>query len=195
MENTISSPNIIKEGEPSSILTIANNQVDLLKSTLGAAQFSFNDDKTEAPDMNGYTTYGYLETNTKIIVVRISNHICSMRNWTERYKPQLQPNKKMARRMGNNLQPQYKERCFFSIVFRAFTYQPNDSGTWRAKCNEYVFNPMEVNKNGLISTIAKDSRLLIRGNAIVIASITPNERVSVVPDNNKDIRQLYTIRP
>lgn len=76
MENTISSPNIIKEGEPSSILTIANNQVDLLKSTLGAAQFSFNDDKTEAPDMSGYTTYGYLETNTKIIVVRISNHIC-----------------------------------------------------------------------------------------------------------------------
>ena len=82
--------------------------------------------------------------------------------------------------MGNKIQDPYKDRCFYSIVFKAFDYQPNDIGTWKAICNEYVFNPMEIEKNGAIANIIQDCTNLNANQAIAINGITPIERVAEV---------------
>lgn len=154
---------------------IAIRGITLLSYDLSKVGFSFSDVK-ETDSEKGVTTYGTLETKSSLIVVRVSNHICSMRNWTERYKPVSVPNKKLARRMGNNIQTQYKKRVFFSIVFKAFDYKPNDNGTWKATCAEYVFNPLTVEENGLIVNIANDAKKLRNGEIITICCMNPKIR-------------------
>lgn len=158
------------------IFQIARQQVDLVKSVLGK-RFAFEDNSTNEVQ-SGYTTYGTLETPTALIVVRLSNHICSMNNWTTRYKPKLIANSKLARRMGNNLQLPYKERCFFSIVFKAFDYTPNDVGNWKAICREYVFNPLEIEKSGTIGNISKDCLKLNSNEIISINGQNPIDRIA-----------------
>ena len=87
------------------IFQIARMQVDSVKSVLGN-RFVFEDNNTNEVQ-SGYTTYGTMETTSALIVVRVSNHICSMNNWTERYKPKRIPNKKLARKMIKNIQEPY----------------------------------------------------------------------------------------
>lgn len=97
--------------------------------------------------------------------------------------------------MGRNVQDPYKERHFFSIVFNAFDYNPNDSGKWKAICNEYVFNPKEVEDNGSIAQIARDSSNLSNGQTISINGITPTERVAIKEKQkvvNKESKQYNT---
>ena len=154
------------------IITLSKLQVGQVKSSLAKVGFAFTDIK-EVSSEQGYTTYGTLETQTSLIVVRVSNHICSMKNWTDRYKPSLVANKKLARRMGQNIQSQYKKRCFFSIVFKAFDYEPNDNGSWKAICAEYVFDPISVEEDGQIIQIANDAAKLQQGNVVSICGINP----------------------
>ena len=80
---------------------LARAQVDMVKSALGK-RFTFEDDPNNETE-SGYITYGTVKTPTAIIVLRLSNHICSMKNWTERYKQKLIANNKLLRRMGRNL--------------------------------------------------------------------------------------------
>ena len=118
-----------------------------------------------------------------------------MKNWSERYKAKLKANPKLLKRMGRNVQDPYKERHFFSIVFNAFDYNPNDSGKWKAICNEYVFNPKEVEDNGSIAQIARDSSNLSNGQTISINGITPTERVAIKEKQkvvNKESKQYNT---
>lgn len=158
------------------IYKIAKTQVDFVKSVLGK-RFSFEDNNTNETN-GGYTTYGTLETPTALIIVRVSNHICSMDNWTQRYKTKRIANKKLARRMGNNLQTPYKDRCFFSVVFKAFDYQPNDVGSWRAICNEYTFDPLEIEENGSLGNIAQDCLKLNSNKSVSINGQAPTQRIA-----------------
>ena len=151
------------------IKQISIRQVGAVKTILAKSGFIFENVKEDSTK-DGYTTYGTFKTPSAIIVVRLSNHICSMKNWTERYKP------KLLRRMGKNIQDPYKERCFFSIVFKAFDYSVNDSGSWKAICNEYVFNPTEVEEGGTIGQIAHDAKGLNRGKPSTINGIQPQIR-------------------
>ena len=130
---------------------LARAQVDMVKSALGK-RFTFEDDPNNETE-SGYTTYGTVKTPTAIIVLRLSNHICSMKNWTERYKQKLIANNKLLKRMGRILQDPYKDRCFYSVVFKSFDYKPNDIGKWKATCSEYVFNPLEVVHNRVGSAV------------------------------------------
>jgi len=150
-------------------------QVGAVKTILAKSGFTFENVKEDSTK-DGYTTYGTFKTPSAIIVVRLSNHICSMKNWTERYKPKLIAKPKLLRRMGKNIQDPYKERCFFSIVFKAFDYSVNDSGSWKAICNEYVFNPIEVEEGGTIGKIANDAKGLNRGKPSTINGIQPQIR-------------------
>lgn len=146
------------ENQPQiSLKQLSIRQVGVIKSVLAKCGFTF-ENVQESSTEDGYTVYGMHETKDSLIVVRISNHMCSMKNWTDRYKAALIPNKKLLRRMRGNLQKKYKKRCFFSIVFKAFDYAVNDNGSWKAICNEYVFNPIEVEKNGKIANIANRLR-------------------------------------
>ena len=172
------------------IYKIAKTQVDFVKSVLGK-RFSFEDNNTNETN-GGYTTYGTLETPTALIIVRVSNHICSMDNWTQRYKPKRIANKKLARRMGNNLQPPYKDRCFFSVVFKAFDYQPNDVGSWRAICNEYTFDPFEIEENGSLGNIAQDCLKLNSNKSVSINGQAPTQRIAQkgnTIENNQQIKE------
>ena len=157
------------------IKQISIRQVGAVKTILAKSGFTFENVKEESTK-DGYTTYGTFKTPSAIIVVRLSNHICSMKNWTERYKPKLIAKPKLLRRMGKNIQDPYKERCFFSIVFKAFDYSVNDSGSWKAICNEYVFNPIEVEEGGTIGKIANDAKGLNRGKPSTINGIQPQIR-------------------
>ena len=162
------------------IYQIARSQVDFVKTAL-KKRFDFKDDNEDKNDNNtenGYTTYGTLKTPTAIIVLRISNHICSMDNWTARYKQKLVANNKLLRRMGHNIQDPYKDRCFYSIVFKAFDYQPNDVGSWKASCSEYVFNPLEIEKNRTIGEIVKDCVTLNQEKNVKINGVSPIIRVA-----------------
>lgn len=154
---------------------LARNQIDAVKSVF-SRRFNFEDNKTNEVQ-GGYTTYGTLITQNAIVVMRISNHICSMNNWTERYKPKLTANKKLLRRMGRNIQSPYKERHFYSIVFKSFDYTPNDNGSWNAKCYEYVFNPTNIENNGEITNIINDAQKIKDGNAVTINGIEPQIRM------------------
>lgn len=172
------------------IYKIAKTQVDFVKSVLGK-RFSFEDNNTNETN-GGYTTYGTLETPTALIIVRVSNHICSMDNWTQRYKPKRIANKKLARRMGNNLQTPYKDRCFFSVVFKAFDYQPNDVGSWRAICNEYTFDPLEIEENGSLGNIAQDCLKLNSNKSVSINGQAPTQRIAQkgnTIENNQQIKE------
>jgi 3D (Asp-Asp-Asp) domain-containing protein len=153
------------------LLNLANKQVSFVKSMLGK-RFRFVDEPSKEGE-KGYTTYGTLEKPNSIIVVRISNHNCSMQNWSSQYKPPLVANKKLLRRMGKNLQRPYKEKVFFSIVFKAFDYTTNDKGSWKA-----VFNPLEVQETNNISTIALDAQKLSLGTPIPIGGISPTVRTT-----------------
>ena len=124
----------MEEKEHITIGQLSLRQISLVKSVLSKKGFSFKNVKDDSLK-EGYTTYGTLKTSNAIIVVRLSNHTFSMKNWTERYK-------------ANN---------FYNIVFNAFDDNPNDSGKWNTICNEYVFNPKEVEDNGSIAQIARDS--------------------------------------
>lgn len=167
---------------------LARAQVDMVKSALGK-RFTFEDDPNNEAE-SGYTAYGTLKTPTAIIVLRLSNHICSMKNWTERYKQKLIANNKLLKRMGRNLQDPYKDRCFFSVVFKAFDYQPNDNGKWKAVCNEYVFNPLEVEENRTIGIITQDCAKLSEGKIISINGVNPTTRTAIVPNKpNKVVPQ------
>lgn len=157
------------------IKQISIRQVGAVKTILAKSGFTFENVKEESTK-DGYTTYGTFKTPSAIIVVRLSNHICSMKNWTERYKPKLIAKPKLLRRMGKNIQDPYKERCFFSIVFKAFDYSVNDSGSRKAICNEYVFNPIEVEEGGTIGKIANDAKGLNRGKPSTINGIQPQIR-------------------
>ena len=157
------------------IKQISIRQVGAVKTILAKSGFTFENAKEDSTK-DGYTTYGTFKTPSAIIVVRLSNHICSMKNWTERYKPKLIAKPKLLRRMGKNIQDPYKERCFFSIVFKAFDYSVNDSGSWKAICNEYVFNPIEVEEGGTIGKIANDAKGLNRGKPSTINGIQPQIR-------------------
>ena len=183
------------------IYKIAKTQVDFVKSVLGK-RFSFEDNNTNETN-GGYTTYGTLETPTALIIVRVSNHICSMDNWIQRYKPKRIANKKLARRMGNNLQTPYKDRCFFSVVFKAFDYQPNDVGSWRAICNEYTFDPLEIEENGSLGNIAQDCLKLNSNKSVSINGQAPTQRIAqkgnTIENNqqtneNKTMNKKQTIR-
>ena len=184
----------MEEKEHITIGQLSLRQISLVKSVLSRKGFSFKNVKEDSLK-EGYTTYGTLKTSNAIIVVRLSNHICSMKNWSERYKAKLKANPKLLKRMGRNVQDPYKERHFFSIVFNAFDYNPNDSGKWKAICNEYVFNPKEVEDNGSIAQIARDSSNLSNGQTISINGITPTERVAVKEKQkvvNKESKQYNT---
>ena len=157
------------------IKQISIRQVGAVKTILAKSGFTFENVKEDSTK-DGYTTYGTFKTPSAIIVVRLSNHICSMKNWTERYKPKLIAKPKLLRRMGKNIQDPYKERSFFSIVFKAFDYFVNDSGSWKAICNEYVFNPIEVEEGGTIGKIANDAKGLNRGKPSTINGIQPQIR-------------------
>jgi len=173
---------------------LARSQVDMLKSALGK-RFAFEDNKDNEV-LGGYTTYGTMKTPTAIIVLRISNHVCSMNNWTERYNPKLIPNNKLLRRMGKNLQDPYKDRLFFSVVFKAFDYQTNDAGSWNAICNEYIFNPYEVEESRTIERIAQDCLKINIGEPISINGTNPNIRKSTRNNNktNENRNMKQTIR-
>ena len=158
---------------------LARAQVDMVKSALGK-RFTFEDDPNNETE-NGYTTYGTVKTPTAIIVLRLSNHICSMKNWTERYKQKLIANNKLLRRMGRNLQDPYKDRCFYSVVFKSFDYKPNDIGKWKATCSEYVFNPLEVEENRSIGIIAQDC-MKLSTNQSVINDINPTIRTATITE-------------
>lgn len=160
------------------IYQLARTQVDMVKSALGK-RFTFEGNESNETN-GGYTTYGTLKTQTAIVVVRLSNHICSMKNWTDRYKQKLIASPKLQRRMGRNFQGPYKDRCFFSIVFKTFDYQPNDIGTWKATCNEYVFNPIEVEKNGAIGNIVQDCMKLNSNQIVTINGLDPTIRTTEV---------------
>ena len=184
----------MEEKEHITIGQLSLRQISLVKSVLSRKGFSFKNVKEDSLK-EGYTTYGTLKTSNAIIVVRLSNHICSMKNWSERYKAKLKANPKLLKRMGRNVQDPYKERHFFSIVFNAFDYNPNDSGKWKAICNEYVFNPKEVEDNGSIAQIARDSYNLSNGQTISINGITPTERVAIKEKQkvvNKESKQYNT---
>lgn len=157
------------------IKQISIRQVGAVKTILAKSGFTFENVKEDSTK-DGYTTYGTFKTPSAIIVVRLSNHICSMKNWTERYKPKLIAKPKLLRRMGKNIQDPYKEISFFSIVFKAFDYFVNDSGSWKAICNEYVFNPIEVEEGGTIGKIANDAKGLNRGKPSTINGIQPQIR-------------------
>ena len=184
----------MEEKEHITIGQLSLRQISLVKSVLSRKGFSFKNVKEDSLK-EGYTTYGTLKTSNAIIVVRLSNHICSTKNWSERYKAKLKANPKLLKRMGRNVQDPYKERHFFSIVFNAFDYNPNDSGKWKAICNEYVFNPKEVEDNGSIAQIARDSSNLSNGQTISINGITPTERVAIKEKQkvvNKESKQYNT---
>jgi hypothetical protein len=166
------------------IYQLARVQVDMVKSALGK-RFTFEDNNTNEPQ-GGYTTYGTLKTPNAIIVVRISNHICSMNNWTERYKPKLVANNKLLRRMGSNFQDPYKDRCFYSVVFKAFDYQPNDNGKWKAVCSEYVFNPLDVEENRTIGIIVQDCAKLNINQPVSINGVNPTTRTASVQNILKE---------
>lgn len=106
----------MEEKEHITIGQLSLRQISLVKSVLSRKGFSFKNVKEDSLK-EGYTTYGTLKTSNAIIVVRLSNHICSMKNWSERYKAKLKANPKLLKRMGRNVQDPYKERHFFSIVF------------------------------------------------------------------------------
>ena len=182
------------DGVNNRIYQLARTQVDMLKSALGK-RFTFEDNKDNEVQ-GGYTTYGTIKTPTAIIVLRISNHVCSMNNWTERYKPKLIQNNKLLRRMGKKLQDPYKDRLFFSVVFKAFDYQTNDAGSWNAICNEYIFNPYEVEEGRTIGRIAQDCLKINIGEPISINGTNPNIRTTTRNHNktneNRDTKQ--TIR-
>lgn len=61
-------------------------------------------------------------------------------------------------------------------MFKAFDYSVNDSGSWKAICNEYVFNPIEVEEGGTIGKIANDAKGLNRGKPSTINGIQPQIR-------------------
>lgn len=167
---------------------LARMQIDMVKSALGK-RFTFEDDPNNEAE-SGYTTYGTLKTPTAIIVLRLSNHICSMKNWAGRYDPKRIASPKLLRRMGRNLQDPYKDRCFFSVVFKAFDYQPNDNGKWKAVCNEYVFNPLEVEENRTIGIITQDCAKLSEGKPISVNGVNPTTRTAIVPKKpNKVVPQ------
>lgn len=157
---------------------LARMQIDMVKSALGK-RYTFEDDPNNEAE-SGYTTYGTLKTPTAI-VLRLSNHICSMKNWAGRYDPKRIANPKLLRRMGRNFQDPYKDRCFFSVVFKVFDYQPNDNGKWKAVCNEYVFNPLEVEENRTIGIITQDCAKLSEGKPISINGVNPTTRTAIVP--------------
>jgi hypothetical protein len=160
---------------------LARAQVDMVKSALGK-RFTFEDDPNNETE-SGYTTYGTVKTPTAIIVLRLSNHICSMKNWTERYKQKLIANNKLLKRMGRNLQDPYKDRCFYSVVFKSFDYKPNDIGKWKATCSEYVFNPLEVEENRSIGIIAQDC-MKLSTNQSVINGINPTISTATITEIN-----------
>ena len=160
------------------IYQLARTQVDMVKSALGK-RFTFEDNNTNEPQ-GGYTTYGTLKTSNAIIVVRISNHICSMNNWTERYKQKLKD--------------PYKDRCFFSVVFKAFDYQPNDNGKWKAVCSEYVFNPLEVEENRTIGIITQDCTKLNANQPISINGVNPTIKTAIVPMKSNNVVSLLFVK-
>lgn len=172
------------------IKQISIRQVGAVKTILAKSGFTFENVKEDSTK-DGYTTYGTFNTPSAIIVVRLSNHICSMKNWTERYKPKLIAKPKLLRRMGKNIQDPYKERCFFSIVFKAFDYSVNDSGSWKAICNEYVFNPIEVEEGGTIGQIANDAKGLNRGKPSTINGIQP--QIREVNNENENLPKELSI--
>lgn len=53
----------------------------------------------------------------KLLVVRVSNHRTHLQTWADRYTKTLCPNKKMQRRMGENLPKVYRQKMFYSFVF------------------------------------------------------------------------------
>lgn len=53
----------------------------------------------------------------KLLVVRVSNHRTHLQTWADRYTKTLRPNKKMQRRMGENLPKVYRQKMFYSFVF------------------------------------------------------------------------------
>lgn len=172
---------------------LARSQVDMVKSALGK-RFTFEDDPNNGTE-KGYTTYGTLKTPTAIIVLRLSNHISSMKNWAERYDPKRIAKPKLLRIIGRNVQDPYKDRRFFSVVFKAFDYQQNDNGKWKAMCNEYVFNPLEVEEKKAIGIIAHDCAELCKNHPISINGVNPTTRTTIVPKkpnkvvtpNNKEL--------
>ena len=123
----------MEEKEQITIGQLSLRQISLVKSVLSRKGFLFENVKEDS-SKEGYTTYGTLKTSNAIIVVRLSNHKCSMKNWTERYK-------------ANN---------FYNIVFNAFDDNHNHSEKRTPFYNDHIFNPKEVEDNGLIAQIASD---------------------------------------
>ena len=78
----------MEEKEHITIGQLSLRQISLVKSVLSKKGFSFKNVKEDSLK-EGYTTYGTLKTSNAIIVVRLSNHTCSMKNWTERYKANI----------------------------------------------------------------------------------------------------------
>lgn len=70
-------------------------------------------------------------------------------------------------------------------MFKAFDYSVNDSGSWKAICNEYVFNPIEVEEGGTIGKIANDAKGLNRGKPSTINGIQP--QISEVNNENENL--------
>lgn len=102
------------------IKQISIRQVGAVKTILAKSGFIFENVKEDSTK-DGYTTYGTFKTPSAIIVVRLSNHICSMKNWTERYKPKLIAKPKLLRRMGKNIQTHTKKDVFLVLCLRHLT--------------------------------------------------------------------------
>ncbi len=96
----------------------------------------------------GFTVYDEKETSTDLYVVRISNHICALHNFSDNYKEPLRANSKLMRRMGKNIQRPYKPIHFYSFVFKEFDIPQNDNAAWNLKCFEYVLAPESIYNGG-----------------------------------------------
>jgi hypothetical protein len=88
--------------------------------------------------------------------------------------------------MGSNFQDPYKDRCFYSVVFKAFDYQPNDNGKWKAVCSEYVFNPLDVEENRTIGIIVQDCAKLNINQPVSINGVNPTTRTASVQNILKE---------
>ena len=117
--------------------------------TMLVNQLDFKQDNT---DRNSFYKECLISNDT-LLVIRLSNHRTYLSTWEERYKPTIQPSKKITRRMGGNLPIVYRKKIFYSFVFEdENTIGSNQVNSGRKiVVYENIHRTSELNNNTLIN--------------------------------------------
>lgn len=90
---------------------VASSIIGYLVSTL-----KFKQNKNDTNDPKSF--YKEIPIGVdKMVVIRISDHRTYLQTWADNYPKNLQPSKKIVRRMGGNLPIKFRRKTFYSFVF------------------------------------------------------------------------------